>query len=294
MAGSAPSLADVTIVLVTFNSAHCLPALGQALRAFPHVTVVDNASDDGTAEAVARHLPEARFIGNPRNLGFGAANNRALERVVTPYALLLNPDCELDEASALALMTAARDHPDAALVVPHLLRRDGQPEINYRWASTEWTSRGPGAEGPCCVGFACGAAMLLDMSIMRGIGFFDESFFLYYEDDDLCVRIFQSRHAILLVPEVRLVHHSRGSVRGSSPWRAEYLRGYHHAQSKIRFAAKYPSVGDASALRRQVLLLALLTLPLRLLVPVPRHLGRLVGRIAGLLSAGRIVRQQNG
>lgn len=279
------SLEDVTVIVVTFNSAHCLPALGQALAGFPRVILVDNASEDGTLDAARRHVPQAEVIENDRNRGFGAANNLGLARVVSRWALLLNPDCEIDASRALALLEVARDNPDAAMIAPQLLRRDGQPEVNYRWASTEWESRGPGADGPCCVGFACGAALLLNMDVMREVGFFDEGFFLYYEDDDLCVRAFRARHAIVIAPQVRLLHHSRGSVGGRSRWRPEYLRGYHHAQSKIRFAAKYRGAAEARRLRHRVLALALLALPLRLLVPAPRHLGRLVGRIAGLLQS---------
>ncbi|MGH6625858.1 MAG: glycosyltransferase family 2 protein [Burkholderiaceae bacterium] len=280
----AAPLHDLTVVVVTFNSAHCLPALGRSLAGFPHVTVVDNASADGTLDAVRAHLPQAQVLANPRNLGFGAANNRALQQASTPYCLLLNPDCEVEAGQVLRLLAQAQAHPDAAMVVPQLMRGSGQPEINYRWPVTAWPSSGPGAIGPCCVGFACGAAWLLNMRVMQEIGFFDEGFFLYYEDDDLCQRIFERRKAIVLIPEVQLVHASRGSVRGASPWRAEYLRGYHHAQSKIRFTAKYQGAAQAQTLRRRVLWLALLSLPLRLLLPTPRHLARLAGRIGGLWS----------
>ncbi|MGA0572995.1 glycosyltransferase family 2 protein [Variovorax sp. VNK109] len=289
MTAAIASLSEVTVVLVTFNSAHCLPALATALGGFPNVIIFDNASGDGTVEQARAALPQAEVIAGERNFGFGAANNRALERVKTPYAFLLNPDCEVSADAMLQLLQIAHDNPGAAMIAPQLLRSGGAPEVNYRWPSPEWESAGPAAEGLCCVGFACGAALLLDMAVMRNVGFFDEGFFLYYEDDDLCTRIFDRRLPILLAPQVRLVHSSRGSVRGNSPLRAEYLRGYHHAQSKIRFVSKYPRAGDARTLRRKVLLLALLALPLRLLIPIPRHLGRLLGRIVGLLQAGRIV-----
>ena len=277
-----PDLSRVTVVIVTFNSAHCLPELGAGLAEFPQVIVVDNASDDGTPAAVRHNIPQAQIIANPHNLGFGAANNLALRAAVTPFCLLLNPDCEVRADKIRALLAVACDHPDAAMVVPQLLRASGEREINYRWPATQWRSRGPGADGPCCVGFACGAAWLLNMQVMQEVGFFDEGFFLYYEDDDLCQRIFARRKAILLVPDVQLVHASRGSVRGASPWRSEYLRGFHHARSKVRFTAKYETRAAAEKLRRRVLVLAVLAMPLRLLLPAPRQVARLAGRIAGL------------
>ncbi len=206
-------------------------------------------------------------------------------RLHTPYALLLNPDCLPTPAFLDGLLAAARDYPEAAIVAPHLLKRDGEVEVSYRWPGTHWRSRGPAAEGPCCVGFVCGAAMLFNMSVMRQVGFFDEEFFLYYEDEDLCQRVFAQRKAIVVVPQVTVTHLSRGSVRGKSPWRAEFYRGYHHAQSKLIFTRKHLGAAQAARLRRKTLLLALAALLPRLLVPVPRYVARLLGRIRGLCAA---------
>ena len=107
-------LKRVTVVVVTYNSAHCLPALAQHLRLCPHVLVVDNASADGCAQAVASQLPHASVLTLERNLGFGAANNRGLSRVQTEFALLLNPDCELEPAALAQLIRSADAWPDAA------------------------------------------------------------------------------------------------------------------------------------------------------------------------------------
>ena len=275
-------LQDVTVVIVTFNSAHCLPELGRQLSACPHVIMVDNGSDDGCAKAVGQHLTNAQVIALPQNLGFGAANNLALAQVNTPYALLLNPDCLPTPEFLEGMLRAGERFPDAAIIAPHLIRRNGTPEVSYRWPATHWASRGPKAEGSCCVGFVCGAVMLLNMEVMRRIGFFDETFFLYYEDEDLCQRVFLAEQQIVVVPEVEITHLSRGSVKGPSPLKSEFIRGYHHAQSKLVIERKYFSVAHASRLRWKTLLLALLTLVPRLLLPQPRYLARLFGRIVGL------------
>ena len=276
------SFDDVTIISVTYNSAHCLPALSDALKTHKNVVIVDNASDDDIEAQLRIALPNATLIRNPRNLGFGAANNRALAAVTTPYALLLNPDCLPTPAFLTGMLQAAENFPDAAIIAPHLIRRDGSPELNYRWPATHWVSKGPKAEGPCCVGFVCGAVMLLNMAVMKNIGFFDETFFLYYEDEDLCQRVFLANQQIVLVPEVQITHLSRGSVKGPNPLKSEFIRGYHHAQSKLVFESKYFGAAHALRLRWTTLLLALLTLVPRLLLPQPRYLARLTGRIAGL------------
>lgn len=279
-----PTLADLTVIVVTYNSAHCIAALAKTLAQLPHVTIVDNASNDGTADTAARAMPNALVLRNDRNLGFGAANNQALRRVTTSHALLLNPDCLPSMELLQGLLAAAGEFPDAAVIAPHLIRRGGEIELSYRWPGKLWRSKGPGADGPCCVGFVCGAAMLFNMAVMRQVGFFDEDFFLYYEDEDLCQRVFNSRKSIVVVPHVSVTHLSRSSVRGNSPLRAEFYRGYHHAQSKLIYTGKHVGARQAAALRRKTLLLALAALAPRLLVPAPRYVARLFGRIRGLLD----------
>lgn len=278
------SLQRVSVVVVTFNSAHCVDPLARCLAACPHVWVVDNGSDDAGVARVRQQLPQARVLELGRNLGFGAANNRALREVTTPYALLLNPDCELEPHGLAALVAAADAEPDAAIVAPQLTDSQGRPEVNYRWPLGYWSGRGPAAEGPACVGFVCGAAVLMRMSAFEPVGFFDERFFLYYEDDDLCLRLFRARQPMLLLPGVRAVHRSRGSVRGTHRWRSEYLRGYHHAQSKLSFTAKHGSVAHALGQRRWLVLTTLLALPVRLLLIAPRLTVRMFGRLRGAID----------
>lgn len=277
-------LDSVTVVVVTRESAHCLPALDALLAQCPNVIVSDNGSADATAAAARRLWPHAIVLDHGKNLGFGVANNRALARVQTPFAFLLNPDCEISRDALIELLDQARTWPEAALLAPQLVSPGGRPEVNYRWPQTYWAPSTPGASGPVCVGFVCGAAMLLRMASFRDIGFFDEQFFLYYEDDDLCLRLFDARFNIVVVPQVRAIHHSRGSVRGSSPWRHEYARGFHHAQSKLQFHTKYRSREDALRLRRWLLVTTTLGLPLRAIVFSPKLLARMVGRWRGLLS----------
>lgn len=279
---SLPLLDEVTIIVVTYHSAHCLDVLAGLLDHCPHVIISDNGSHDETVTLAQSRWPHARVLSHERNLGFGAANNRALEQVQTPFALLLNPDCELSPAALQTLMQGIHAFPDAAMVAPQLQDSGGRLEVNYRWPSTHWAPQGPAAQGPLCVGFLCGAALLLRLSAFVGHGFFDEDFFLYYEDDDLCLRLFNARLPMLLLPDVVAIHRSRGSVRGRSPWRSEYWRGYHHAQSKIRFASKHLSIEAARRQRLRLIWQTALALPLRSLLFSPRHVARMWGRLRGV------------
>lgn len=282
--GGGGALADVTVVVVTHESAHCIAMLDSLLGACPHVIVSDNASTDGTPARVRQQWPRATVLEHDRNLGFGAANNRALALVRTPFALLLNPDCELSVDGLGQLLAAARDMVDAAMCAPQLISPAGKLEVNYRWPKTVWESMGPPATGMACVGFVCGAAMLLRMERFQEIGFFDERFFLYYEDDDLCLRLFQAGRPMVLVPAVKAIHRSRSSSKGSKPLRNEFGRGFHHAQSKLTFAAKHRSLDEALRLRRTLLFTTSAALPIRVLAFVPRLVARMLGRWMGLRS----------
>jgi GT2 family glycosyltransferase len=279
------SLNDLTIIIVTYNSAHCIPVLASSLSNINNIIFVDNASEDQTIDSTKSYFSQSTIISLEKNIGFGAANNKALALVKTPYALLLNPDCEPNEDFFQNLIISANKFDDAAIIAPHLISRDGSTEINYRWPTTYWKSRGDKADGPCCVGFVCGAVMLIKLSEMQNIGFFDEEFFLYYEDDDLCQRVFKDKKQIILDPELEVIHYSRGSVKGGNPLKHEFIRGFHHAQSKLLFEKKYFGQHRSRKLKWNTLILALLNLIPRILIPYPRYLARLIGRIVGLTKS---------
>jgi N-acetylglucosaminyl-diphospho-decaprenol L-rhamnosyltransferase len=275
------ALNELTVIIVTYHSAHCIEDLAPALKEMPQVVFVDNASTDETVKKIRECLPNAQLLLNDHNQGFGAANNRALREISTPFALLLNPDTLPDHDFFGKMIQAAKQFPEAAMIAPQLVRKNDSEEINYRWPRSYWVSKGPGADGPCCVGFLCGAAILLNMKNMLPIGFFDEDFFLYYEDEDLSQRVFKAVAPMMVVPHIRLKHLSRGSVKGHAPLKSEFLRGYHHAQSKLFFERKHGK--NVEWLRWKTLGLALLLLPLRLLLPQPKYVARLLGRVVGLL-----------
>ena len=133
------------------------------------------------------------------------------------------------------------------------------------------------------MGHACAAAWLLrcDAQCWR----FDTDFFLYYEDEDLCLRIFNARQGVLIDPAAVATHANRGSVKGGSVVKAEWGRGYHHSRSKIVFMRKHHSPAAARRTRRQALWLGGLELLLRVLTLQPRLIGRSAGRWAGMWSA---------
>jgi len=262
---------QVTVIIVTYNSAGVIAQTLQACAALPQIAsciVVDNASTDETAQIV-RRATGVLLLGNTENVGFGTANNRALARVRTPYALLLNPDASLDAAALSELLTAAVRYPRAAILAPLTLGDDGAMHHCYKRSVFDREISGgtfEAPEGDCCADFLSGAVWLVRMDALREIGFFDERLFLYYEDDDLCLRTRQKGYELIVVPSAQ-ARHRMGQSTASSPgvtalkqrhmaWSRLYLERKYHGQLRatmlaLRLTAIYLAKGLAYAMTGQ-------------------------------------------
>lgn len=280
---SAPDLSRVTVVMATFHSTHCVPELARCLAAFPQVVIVDNASTDDTVAQVRRQIPHARVTVNERNLGFGAANNQAIAQASTEFVLLLNPDCVITPEAVGHMMETAQRYPGASAIGPQLLGRKGQLDLSYCMQASGWPTHGPAAEGELSVGFLSGACMLIHRSAMQRIRGFDEDFFLYQEDADLCLRLARDCGELILAPEARVVHYSRGSSGGKGIYKAEYNRGYHQIQSKFLYAQKHLGGAASGTKRARYVVAAAVETVLRLLLLDTRRAARTWGRVMGVL-----------
>jgi N-acetylglucosaminyl-diphospho-decaprenol L-rhamnosyltransferase len=275
-------LDSVSVIVVTYNSAHCIKALSGLLANCPNVIFSDNSSRDGTVALIEFLLPHAKILKNSKNIGFGSANNLALAIVDTKYAFLLNPDCEITIKNLANLINQADQYPDAAIYSPVQLTKSGKLTVNYRFPRTHWKPGKHAASGPCCVGFTSAAAMLLRMSNFSNRNFFDEDYFLYYEDDDLCLRMMKNQ--IIVFPNLFVIHRNRSSVSGINLLNIEFHRGFHHIQSKLRFYCKYQTRKIALQNKKKFLFQTILILPLRFLIFSPRLISRMIGRFFGLIQ----------
>ncbi len=260
---AAAALRRVTAVTVTHDSA---AVIGGFLAACPdglRVVVVDNASTDGTAEAVAASgRAEVRLLRAPENRGFGVGCNLGLDAVETEFALLANPDARLSARAIAALVAASDRFPEAAILAPALrsapdaAHPEGRPVRS--WNVAAWRrpllprrrDAEPWPEGPICTGYVSGAAMLVRRADAAVWLRFDEGFFLYYEDDDLCARAIARGRSVVLVPEA-VVMHAGGRSSEPSP-RLAWRKAFHMARSRLRFTAKHAgaAAAQAEALRR--------------------------------------------
>ncbi|MBB5689361.1 glycosyltransferase family 2 protein [Roseomonas alkaliterrae] len=247
MDGPGAGAARVTVVTVTYRSAAAMEGFLAALPPGLPLIVVDNASGDGTAERIAAAAPQARLVRNPENRGFGAGCNAGLDLVGSEFALLLNPDARLAPGAVEALVAAADAWPDAAIIAPAIRGEDGAPVRSYDAAQQRRRllprRRGaePWPEGPACVEFVSGAAMLLRSA--DGLRF-DESLFLFYEDDEICAAARARGKAVVYVPSA-VVTHAGG--RSSAPSaRIRWRKAFHMALSRQIFRARHGG-GDAGA-----------------------------------------------
>ena len=211
------------------------------------MVVVDNASQDGTADTLARLLPQAQIVRNATNKGFGSANNQGIAQVDTRYALLLNPDCEIQPEALAALLDTAERYPQAAIIAPQGWRSKEAVQPSYRQAFYEYRPkqvyRIP--DGTCSAKWLHGCCLLIRVAAFREFGGFDENFFLYYEDDDLCLRALQAGYDCLLEPQAKVLH--VGGASSAPSWRGDFFKQFHFFRSRRLIIGKY--LGKAAAWR---------------------------------------------
>jgi hypothetical protein len=179
--------------------------------------VVDNASNDDSVGLIQRRFPDIEILENERNLGFAGGNNRGIELAMTrgaEHVVLLNMDAIADPGWLTALVAAADQWPDAAILGSLVLTGDGtRVEFDGMQFDPVLTAGGY-AERPFAAAesdvvsaaYACGAAMLVRTSALREIGLLAASFFLYHEDVELSLRAWRCGYQVLNVRSSRVRH----------------------------------------------------------------------------------------
>lgn len=242
---------DLSVIIVNWNTrrllTNCLSsALDSKTQACQfEVIVVDNASTDGSPTMVVEQFPQVQLIQNDANLGFSRANNNGIRCSQGRYVLLLNSDTVVPDRT-LALMVQFMDkHPEAGAMGPRLVLPDGGPQpysfgcdptIGYLlrrgfnlflrkrylhdWGIGEIRE----------VDWVSGASLMLRRKALEETGLLDENFFLYFEDNDLCLRLRQKGWKVYFNPMVEVVH--LGGVVKNEPARAEYYHSLLYFYSK--------------------------------------------------------------
>jgi hypothetical protein len=252
MRSSAPR---VSVIVLSYNTrellARCLRSLeGNVADGLAEVIVWDNASSDGSVELVEREFPWVTLIASDRNLGFSTANNRAARDASGQFILALNADAALRPGALERSLAVMEDGPDIGVVGLRLVDSDGSYQQSARRfpcplglfleatgldALTRWTRYGSFAgDTTRTVDYVSGAAMLVRRDVWDDLGGFDEGFFFYGEDADLCARARALRREALFVHDAEVVHQGGASAAALSY--AAALEGY---RSAFRFILKH-------------------------------------------------------
>jgi N-acetylglucosaminyl-diphospho-decaprenol L-rhamnosyltransferase len=261
-------LASVAIVIVAYNSGallrRCLAALGSAPR---EVVVVDNASPDRETASVCAGLAHVRLIERARNDGFATAANAGVAATEAPWVLLLNPDAWPLGDGVETLLGRAQGDRRIGAVGPLLVDDRGRPARSTirpplspaalaLWAAVPkrvtraydlWrrATRGQQADRVRSGEFLQGSVLLLRREAFDEVGGFDESFFMYGEDADLCARLRAAGWELELCSDATFVHVGGGSAHAEGArMRIELLRSW------LRLIAKRDGVQRAEQARR--------------------------------------------
>ncbi|MDD4933227.1 MAG: glycosyltransferase family 2 protein [Methylacidiphilaceae bacterium] len=214
---------DVSAILVTYNSRPVLDGCLRSLQAQEgirlEILVVDNASGDGTADWIAGSYPEIRLWRNPENVGFARACNQGMREARGEILLFVNPDLRFPDPDAVARLAAClRADRTLGVAAPALYDEDGsgQPSTALAYPNERWT-RGELGTLPGELAALLGACLALRAQTAAAVGGFDEDFFLYGEDQDLCLRVRRLGLRLACLTEVRALHIGRHSEGGTSP-----------------------------------------------------------------------------
>jgi N-acetylglucosaminyl-diphospho-decaprenol L-rhamnosyltransferase len=283
---------QVSIVIVTHNSAGVIEKCLGSVPAGIKVYFVDNDSSDGTVDLVNKSSTKAILI-NSKNIGFGRANNLALEKVKTEYALLLNPDTILQPDSIEKLLDAADKYPESAIIAPMLYHEDGRLQQSYKttvFSREKNKTKYIEPEGDLCAECLSGAVMLLRLSCFKKIGFFDPEIFLFYEDDDLCLKARGAGYSLVLTPQAKITH----LMGRSSPPSLKYiyLKNRHMMWSRLYLEKKYNGAFCSKLLAVQSLYLSVFKAFVYLLTfnqdKAAKYLSKSSGAFAFLLGMSAI------
>jgi N-acetylglucosaminyl-diphospho-decaprenol L-rhamnosyltransferase len=242
MAGAEGRVPELAVIIVNRNGRIFLPRCLRSLRECGRgrdweIIVADNASDDGSAELMADSFPEVKLLPTGGNLGFAKANNMALGETRSPFILFLNPDTAVFEGAVECLLEVLRRNPETGACGPRLILGDHTNQVSFGGTvsffrelfqkavlNPYYKKRLEALRRPREVGWVSGACLLARREAVDQAGGFDEDFFLYFEDIDLCRRMALRGWRILFVPAARVFHEGGAATRRFAPSRYEYRK----------------------------------------------------------------------
>lgn len=250
---------QLSVIIISYNAkAHlkgCLQSLYDHTAVDPfEIIVVDNASTDGSLAMLAREFPKVRTIASPDNIGFAGANNLAMREAKSQFFLLLNNDALVTSGAVDTMLRLIQEKPDVGVLGPLLRNEDGSVQVSYgRMISlhaeaiqrvlTRGNTRGNPlvrryianrSKKEAYPDWVSGACMMLRADVVKLVGFFDDHFFMYSEEVDLCERIRRAGYRVYYTPQAEVVH-----IGGKSTEANPEKAAFEYRRSQLYFYSKH-------------------------------------------------------
>ncbi len=257
----------ISVIIVNYNVkeylSQALHSIQRALKGISHeIIVVDNASVDGSVPYLKKNFPHIKLIANKENVGFARANNQALELCRGEFVVLINPDTVVQEDTFSKLLEFFEQHSEASAATCKIINPDGTFSIDCRhsiptpsiafWKVTGLSKLFPKSRlfGQYNLTYLdpneiyqvpaiSGSFMMIKRAVLEKTGFFDEQFFMYCEDIDLCHRINEQGFKIFYVPTTQIIHYKGESTRKEN---IDYIVTF--SRSLYQFFKKYYEPGS--------------------------------------------------
>ncbi|MGH9462604.1 MAG: glycosyltransferase family 2 protein [Vicinamibacteria bacterium] len=264
---------QLSVIIVSYNAktylAKCLRDLYEHTRLRPlEVIVVDNASTDGCLAMLARDFPEVKAIASSDNIGFAGANNIAMREATGVFYLLLNNDAVVTLGAVDTMLRIMQEKPEVGALGPLLRNEDGSVQISYgrmisfhTEAIQRFLTKGNARCNPLVRRFienrskreaypdwVSGACMMLRAEILETTGLFDDYFFMYCEEVDLCERIRRAGYRVFYTPEADVIH-----VGGKSTEANPEKAAFEYRRSQLYFYSKHYGRGRVLLLKAYLL-----------------------------------------
>jgi hypothetical protein len=212
---------EVSIIIVSYNTedliGNCIQSLLAEEDCHKEIFVVDNGSNDGSVVYLQTVFPMVFLVANKENRGFAAANNQILHQCQGKYIFFLNPDTILSKGALRAIVSYMDSNPHVGLAGTKLINPDGtlQWSKSEKYLEEKYT-RGELSGLPGSIACVIGASMVVRADLIRKIGGFDEDFFLYGEDQDICLRVRKCGFEIGYIDGTAVIHFGGQSERNAT------------------------------------------------------------------------------
>ena len=226
---------NLSVIIVSYKSEYVIENCINSIDSEIEIIVIDNSSNYKLKEKIEAKYKNVKCILSKENLGMGAGNNLGIKNVNKDFALILNPDVTLEKNSMNEMILASEEIDNFGIIAP-ISDKNEYPNYTLKKGGNFDPIK------PFKVKSVDGYAMLLNLKKLKKLNnfyFFDENFFLYLENEDLCMRLEKSDENIYIIPKSRIHHLGGKAVDPKYKNEIEFLRNWHWMWSKFYFNKKH-------------------------------------------------------